>query len=297
MIYQLVLLVLWCGLGLSVATSRLSAQGIIIPTAATIGISPNVITAEVGDTVFVPLIVQRAVIQQTAAPGLVVFSGFRMIVQVNPTVAALVQPQGGFRGFRVRDAETERGLQRWEIIGAPRFFRQGDTLAVLPFVVCLGDENRMRFVLGGDNRLADSLSFAWIDSMGTNLNRLNIPLFNDAFLQVRGTVWNGVPRLITQNSPQLSLTVAPNPLTPQSQAVLTLTHTLPRGVNAPAALCIIYNPDGTVAATIPPASLAMLSARGSVTIALPTNQLTRRGAYFCRFAMGMHSVTRLIIVE
>jgi hypothetical protein len=289
--------VLWCCVLIGITPCRVHTQTIIIPTAATIGISPNVITADVGDTVFVPIIVQRAVIQQTAAPGLVVFAGFRMMVQVNPTVAVLVQPVGGFRGFRVRDAETERGLQRWEIIGAPRFFRQGDTLALLPFVVCLGDENRMRIVLGGDNRLADSLSFAWLDNTGASTYPHSIPLFNDAFLQVRSTVWNGIPRLITQNSPQLSLKVAPNPLTRQSQATITLTHTLPRGANAPPASCAMYNLDGTLAATIPQPMMATLSARGSLTIPMPVSLLTRRGAYFCRFAMGIYAVTTLIIVE
>lgn len=292
------------------ASSGHAYSQVLQPTRATISI-PN-ITAAAGDTVRVPILITQYVpVPQNSAEAQTRIFGFQTNISFNPNVVVILPDlvkQTSRPNTKITLGPIAGGVQTIDVEGTvrqlrPEFretLRAGDTLAVIPIVVCLGNETTTTLDLGGLRSY-----FIWLDSLSAPID---VPLerfFNpptlaprDGVLTVTNARWYN---LVNAASDDLTLTITPNPID-RSDATIDITAP----VDALFATIFsqrrwelgIYSSTGKRESNLTSRLPVTFATTGKAKIALMKTDISSgAGVYYCRFTFGSATVTKMILVK
>jgi hypothetical protein len=245
----------------------------------TVGI-PN-ITARIGDTVQMPIIVRS--ISTTAAQTLIRRCSF--VFRFNPTTAIILDSaiaSGVYPANNLAEVNIVRTLNRR--------LRERDTLLTLPMLVCLGDVEISELEID-PSRLGYVFQLFDIAETSFTLNAIN------GFLRVADARWNGILRTVNANGGPLSFEISPNPVQTEITFQISTGNLEPSPMLGLPALGL-YSLTGRSLDNVDlsvPVRLALLG-KQTATLRLPRPR-TLRGAYICRFTYSRYSLARLVVFE
>lgn len=294
----------FCGGIMTIST--IIAQAQIVPpnmpsTIATIRTPDK--TARIGDTILVPV---------TVAPNFRPDSefvrsvrGFRLRMTVNPTVAAfrseLMRLGRGTQENANASVETGvliRGTVVPELFFNSRLPSAGDTIALIPFVVCLGD---------AQSTLLAVSTFQWLDSLRNEVltTRANTVLRLDQFgtLTVQNARWYN---LVNTNPWELFLEIAPNPVVFGTTVIQIMISEAGRRqiemlMPRPTVRLELFDQAGRLI-ILPSRSLTerissrfLMDGKDEIVLTqLDRTVLQLFRTLYCRFSVGAYSVTKIL---
>lgn len=230
------------------------------------------VTAEIGDTVVVPIIFSADSLSLAALPYAVLDS-MVLFLRWNATV---LLPRD--RNIRIdRMAREERAEIKMRYIPPSASQMIQDTVLLIPFLVTLGDMPTAAVMI-------DS---AWFQ-LRFSAQRLPIAFFEQGSVHV-ADVWyfRNVPRLVNPFAGNLRVSIAPYPL--RSKSEVRIDGADPRELDIR-----VFHLDGTYLFSVP---VPLEEQSSSLSVELHREMFPTSGLYLLVCRYKQHALTRLLVVE